>query len=77
MERREAAIREAGYKPHQVESARELIEDGAIVPLHGDLFVVVSSDGSEFYETTAHTCGCPAFEAGRRCYHRAAVLLAA
>lgn len=77
MERREAALAAEGYKPHQVESARELIEDGAIVPLRDGRFVVVSTDGSEFYETTAHTCACPAFEASRRCYHRAAVLLAA
>ena len=77
-ERREQAIKAEGYKPHQVASALELIEDGAIVPMTiPGRFVVVSTDGSEFYETTAHTCACPAFEAGRKCYHRAAVLLAA
>lgn len=77
-ERQEAAVAAAGYKPHQIASAIELIEDGAIVP-HSipGRFVVVSSDGTEFYETTRDTCGCKAFANGRRCYHRAAVLLAA
>ncbi|MGH3587084.1 MAG: SWIM zinc finger family protein [Pseudonocardia sp.] len=77
MERREAAVQAAGYKPHQIASAQELIEDGAIVPLRPGLFVVVSSDGTETYETTSKTCGCPAFESGRKCYHRAAVTLLA
>ncbi|MUN38996.1 DUF6011 domain-containing protein [Actinomadura litoris] len=77
QKQREDAVKAAGFKAHQVASARELIEDGAIVPLKPGLFVVVSSDGSEFYETTVDTCACPAYEAGRACYHRAAVLLAA
>jgi hypothetical protein len=77
-ERRERAAAAAGYKPHQVESAVELIEDGAIVamPTPG-LFVAVSTDGSEFYECTAESCGCKAAENGRQCYHRLAALIAA
>lgn len=73
QERREDALRAAGFKPHQISSAAELIEDAAIIPLRGGLFVVVSTDGSEFYETSTETCACPAFESGRKCYHRAAV----
>lgn len=73
QERREDALRDAGFKPHQISSAAELIEDEAIVPLRDGLYVVVSTDGSEFYETSTETCACPAFESGRKCYHRAAV----
>jgi hypothetical protein len=61
----------AGYKPHQLVSAVELIEDAAIVPLPvAGAYVAVSTDGHEFYECTAHTCGCPAAEHDRKCYHR-------
>ena len=75
-ERRENAARDAGFKPHQLASAAELIEDGAIVP-HSipGRFICVSSDGAEFYETTADTCGCKAYDNGRPCYHRAAVVI--
>jgi hypothetical protein len=77
LERRERAAAAAGFKRHQVASALELIEDGAILPLRPGLYVVVSTDGSEFYEATPHSCACKAFEAGRLCYHRAAALMVA
>lgn len=67
------------YKPAQINSARELIEDGAIIPLRNHVFTTVSSDGTETYLSHTHTCNCPAGLAGRRCYHTAAarMLLAA
>ncbi|MFD9256942.1 DUF6011 domain-containing protein [Streptomyces sp. NPDC059538] len=67
------------YKPAQINSARELIEDGAIIPLRNSVFTTVSSDGTETYLSHTHTCNCPAGLAGRRCYHTAAarMLLAA
>ncbi|MEJ8671878.1 DUF6011 domain-containing protein [Streptomyces sp. MS1.AVA.1] len=39
------------YKPHQITSARELIADGAIVPLRSVVFIAVSTDGTETYKT--------------------------
>lgn len=79
LERRDkAAAAAAGYRPHQLASALELIEDAAIIAMPAPgLFVAVSTDGAEFYEVTADTCGCKAAENGRQCYHRLAALLAA
>ncbi|MEU8472705.1 DUF6011 domain-containing protein [Streptomyces sp. NPDC029006] len=67
------------YKPHQVASARELIEDGAIVLLRSVVFVSVSTDGTETYKTAPNVCTCPAGLKGSRCYHQLAarMLLAA
>lgn len=62
----------SAYKPAQLSQARELIEDGAIVPLRGRVFQAVSSDGAETYLTHPQTCNCPAGLKGRRCYHVAA-----
>lgn len=75
--RREQAVAADGYKPEQIDAARQAIEDGAIIPLRGAIFLVVSSDGSEVHRTTATACSCPAGVKGRRCFHRATVLLAA
>jgi hypothetical protein len=63
------------FTARQVDQARELIEDAAIIPaaIRG-LFHCVSSDGTEVYDTTAETCSCPA---SRECYHRAAVAILA
>jgi hypothetical protein len=67
------------YKAHQVTSARELIEDGAIVPLRSVVFIAVSTDGTETYKTAPTGCTCPAGLKGTRCYHQLAarMLLAA
>lgn len=67
------------YKPAQVEAARELIEDAAILPLRGRrIYQSVSSDGTELYLTavTGH-CNCPAGLRGTRCYHTAAARMLA
>ena len=77
LKRREDAVQAAGFKPHQVASALELLEDGALIPLRPGTYIGVSTDGMDTYVCTAETCTCAAFEAGRRCYPRAAVLLAA
>lgn len=69
----------ADYKAHQVASARELIEDGAIIPLRSVVFIAVSTDGTETYRTAPTACSCPAGLKGSRCYHQLAarMLLAA
>lgn len=64
-----------GYKPHQINSARELIEDGAIVALPDRVFAAVSSDGTGTYISDCHGCTCPAGDAGRSCYHQLAARL--
>lgn len=66
-----------GFKPAQVDKARELIEQGAILPTkRAGLFTAVSSDGSVTYLVHASGCTCPAGQRGRYvCYHRAAVAI--
>ncbi|ROO82597.1 hypothetical protein EDD29_0078 [Actinocorallia herbida] len=78
IRRQEAAT--LAFKPAQVEKARELIEQRAIVPLRGRrVFAVIASNGVDRYLTAPHACNCPAgLKAKHTCYHRvAAVLLAA
>ncbi|NUR04243.1 MAG: hypothetical protein HOY79_49405 [Streptomyces sp.] len=72
---RRAQVDLADYKPHQVQSARELIEDGAIVPLRSVVFITVSADGTETYKTAPNACSCPAGVKGTRCYHSLAARL--
>jgi hypothetical protein len=44
----------------QVEAARELIADGALVPAgHRNIFRVVSTDGERSYLTHPQGCNCP------------------
>jgi ribosomal protein L37E len=76
---RRSAVDLTDYKAHQVASARELIEDGAIVPLRSVVFIAVSSDGTETYKTAPTGCTCRAGLKGSRCYHQLAarMLLAA
>lgn len=63
------------YKPHQVQSARELIADAAIIPLRSVVFLAVSTDGTETYRSAPTACTCPAGIKGSRCYHQLAVRL--
>lgn len=68
----------SAYKPAQVEAARELIEDAAIIPIRRNVYRSVSSDGSELYLTAVTgQCNCPAGLKSRRCYHAAAAQLLA
>lgn len=62
------------YSPTQTDKAYEAIQDGAVLPLDGHLFVVVSSNGNGRYlvNTELGTCTCPAGENGRPCYHQLA-----
>lgn len=81
-ERREAALKTAGFKPAAVAKALQLIADRGIVPLRGRrVFQVVSSDGAARYLTAPQACNCTAgLRSGGRsvCYHRvAATALAA
>jgi len=63
----------------QIEDARQVIEDGAIVPAaRADVFWVVSSDGSEVHLTHRDGCNCAAglkTRQPRPCFHRAAVVI--
>lgn len=72
---RRAPVDTADYKPHQIASARELIEDGAIVPLRSVVFLAVSTDGTETYRSAPTGCTCPAGLKGSRCYHQLAARL--
>jgi ribosomal protein S14 len=59
---RAAAAAEAvkGFAAAQVEKARELIEDGGLVPTsRPGVFRAVSSDGERTYLTHRETCNCP------------------
>lgn len=63
----------AQYKPHQIAKAEELIEQGALIPLRGSVFLAVSSDGSTTYKTHRAACTCPAGLKGQHaCKHRIA-----
>ncbi len=80
--RRTAAV--VGFKPAAIEKAKELIEQGGIIPLRGRrVFQVVASNGVDTYKTAKTSCGCPAGLKStkvdeRVCYHRiAAIYLAA
>ncbi|NEA22670.1 DUF6011 domain-containing protein [Actinomadura bangladeshensis] len=77
--RREDAARTAGFKPATIAKAKELIAEGAILPLRGRrVFRVVASNGIDRYLTAVNTCNCPAGLRGRHaCYHRAAAAMLA
>lgn len=76
---RRASVDTSDYDARQVAAARELIEDGGILPLRSVVFLVVSTDGSEIHRTAPTACNCPAGRRDIRCYHRLAarMLLAA
>ncbi|WP_141576058.1 DUF6011 domain-containing protein [Actinomadura sp. WMMA1423] len=76
--RREDAARAAGFKPAAITKAKDLIADGAILPLRGRVFQVVASNGIDRYLTAPEACNCPAGLRGKHgCYHRAAATLLA
>lgn len=77
-ERQEAAVTAAGFKAQAIEKARQLIADHAIAPIRGNVFQVVSSNGTDRYLTSPQACNCPAGLKGRHaCYHRAAATILA
>jgi len=68
-----------GFKPAQLEAARELLDDGGIIPVRivkaGVVYRTVATGGTETYLTTsAGHCNCPAGLRSGRCYHVAAAL---
>ncbi|MEV4287380.1 helix-turn-helix domain-containing protein [Nonomuraea bangladeshensis] len=65
------------YKPHQIESARQAIEQRAILPStrRPGMWTAVSSNGTTHYLVHANACTCAAGLKGRRCWHRAAVAI--
>lgn len=75
----EQAVDLTDYKAHQVASARELIEDGAIILIRGNIFAAISTDGTETHLVHPAACNCKAGLKGSRCYHvlAARLLLAA
>jgi uncharacterized Zn finger protein len=64
----------AQYKPHLVEKAVELLEQGGLIPLRKNrVFLAASSDGSGVYRTHRAACTCPAGIKGVHvCKHRIA-----
>jgi hypothetical protein len=73
---RQAEQATTDYSPAQIDSARELIEDGAIVQIRPRVCRSVSSDGTEMYLTAiTGQCNCPAGLKSRRCYHALATAL--
>ncbi|MER7739995.1 hypothetical protein ABTX34_17045 [Streptomyces sp. NPDC096538] len=80
-----AKVRRAGrsqelaqYKPHLVDKATELLEQGGVIPLRDTrknlVYLTVSSDGQEAYRTARAACSCPAgLRATYMCAHRIAV----
>jgi hypothetical protein len=75
--RRAAAV--IGFKPAAIEKAKELIEQGGIIPLRGRrVFKTVSSDGTRTYLTAKEACNCAAgLKAKHPCFHRVAAILVA
>jgi hypothetical protein len=65
------------HKPAAIEKARELIEQGGILPLRGRrVFTVISSDGTGTYKTAPSGCTCAAGIKGKYvCYHRVAATI--
>ncbi|MER7131234.1 helix-turn-helix domain-containing protein [Streptosporangium saharense] len=65
------------FKPAAIDKARELIEQGGILPTRRPgIYTAVSSDGTTTYLVHRSACSCPAGARGRfRCYHRAAVAI--
>ncbi|PWI16014.1 hypothetical protein DI272_18960 [Streptomyces sp. Act143] len=66
------------YKPHLVDKAEELLEQGGVIPLRDTrknrVYLAVSSDGLEAYRTARAACTCPAGLRGiHMCAHRIAV----
>jgi hypothetical protein len=61
-----------GYTADQVAKAVELIEDNAIHPLRGRIWLAVSTDGSRVHRCTSSRCSCEAGVKGRSCYHQLA-----
>lgn len=80
---RAAALAEAvrGFAATQVEKARELIADGGLIPVRGQIFRAVSSKGDTAYLVAATgQCNCPSgLRRGRAdtCYHVAAARMVA
>ncbi|MGC5012542.1 helix-turn-helix domain-containing protein [Streptosporangium sp. DT93] len=67
----------ADFKAAQLDRARELIEQGGILPTRRPgIYTAVSSDGSARYLVHRCGCSCPSGARGKHlCYHRAAVAL--
>src|SRR3954452_8362785 len=54
----------SAWTARQGEQARELIEDGGLVPAAQEgVFLAVSTDGTEVYRCSAGFCECPAGQA--------------
>lgn len=63
----------SAWTPKQAEQARELIEDGGIVPTsRPGVYRTVATAGDAIYLSTVNGCTCPA---RAQCYHRCAVVI--
>ena len=72
---RHATTDTTGFQRHQITSARELIEDAAIVQIRPTVFRAVSTDGTETYLAHPTNCTCPAGRKAWSCYHQLAARL--
>ena len=66
----------ADYTDRQIDDAVELVEDGGVIHLRGQVFLTVGHRG-DTYRTTTRTCNCARGLAGKPCFHSAAVTLVA
>lgn len=73
---RRAAADLADFTARQIDQARELLDDGAVIRLRSTVFITVSSDGAETYYSHPTNCNCPGGNKARRCYHMAAARIA-
>ena len=70
---RKAAADLTEFKAHQIESARELIEDQGIAHIRNNIFATVSTDGDRIHRSTTDHCTCHAGLKNKACFHTAAV----
>ncbi|WP_300610613.1 DUF6011 domain-containing protein [Trebonia sp.] len=67
------AAKLAGFTARQLDDARELVEDAAVIPTAlATVFRTISHDGLRVYLTTARGFTC---RASGPCFHRAGVIL--
>lgn len=72
---RAARTRLENYRDHQLDSATEAVEDGAVAHLRDGIHLVISTDGTRTHRTTHTHCTCHAGIRSARCWHTAAVAM--
>jgi len=67
----------ASFTAAQIDKARELLADRALIPIRAGIWQAISSDGVTRYLVAERTCNCPGGIHGRECYHQAAARMVA